>query len=201
MIVGFDVYHSGKGKQAVSVGAMVATTNDTFSQFYSAVSHHSNKDMLSTNMCADFTSKASVLFIGLICTLCFQCFFSIGLFFLKFSECLCAFQKKSGELPDRIIMYRDGIGQGDLLCVHRTEVKQIEESIQGTHHGVKEVGFTFIVVTKKGNVSIMSMERGNYGNPRPGTVVDSVITLPERFGNILIAFLLSFFFIVTLILN
>jgi len=98
------------------------------------------------------------------------------------TECLKAFAtKNNGELPDRIIFYRDGVGQGDLACVHGTELTQLEAIIDGLYENTpkhKKVGFTFIVVTKKGNARIM-LEAGN-GNPPPGTVVDSVITIPER---------------------
>jgi aubergine-like protein len=39
----------------------------------------------------------------------------------------------------------------------------------------------FIVVTKKGNTRIFkSTPGGMYDNPPPGTIVDDVITLPER---------------------
>jgi len=57
LVVGFDVHHSGKGKNAVSVGAMVATTNDTFSSFYSTVSILNEQSPLSTRMCVDFGSE------------------------------------------------------------------------------------------------------------------------------------------------
>jgi hypothetical protein len=57
MIVGFDVYHCGKRKGA-SVGAMVATTHETQGKYYSTVSYHNCKEELSTNLCADITSKS-----------------------------------------------------------------------------------------------------------------------------------------------
>jgi hypothetical protein len=42
--------------------------------------------------------------------------------------------------------------------------------------------FTFIIVTKKINTRVMVADAGTKSmtNPAPGTVVDDVITLPER---------------------
>lgn len=40
--------------------------------------------------------------------------------------------------------------------------------------------FTFIVVTKRINTRIFSLDNGRPVNPGPGTVADDVITLPER---------------------
>ncbi len=46
--------------------------------------------------------------------------------------------------------------------------------------GLEMPKFTFIVVTKKINSRIMLDRGGKYDNPQPGTVVDDVITIPER---------------------
>lgn len=37
-----------------------------------------------------------------------------------------AFQKVNKDLPDRIIMYRDGVGEGQLNFVFETEIRQIK---------------------------------------------------------------------------
>jgi len=40
--------------------------------------------------------------------------------------------------------------------------------------------FTFIVVTKKINTRLFADMRGKLDNPPPGSVVDDVVTIPER---------------------
>jgi len=45
----------------------------------------------------------------------------------------------------------------------------------------------FIIINKKINTRIFSKERNSYENPLPGTVVDDVITLPERYDFYLIS--------------
>ena len=43
------------------------------------------------------------------------------------SECLHAFKKVNEEnLPDRIIMFRDGVGEGQLKYVYDTELDEIK---------------------------------------------------------------------------
>jgi len=56
MIVGFDVHHCGK-RTGASVGAMVASTCDSQSKYFSTISKHSARDDLSENVGADFASK------------------------------------------------------------------------------------------------------------------------------------------------
>lgn len=50
MVVGFDVHHSGKGRNSISIGAMVATTNQSFSQFFTVVSNCKEKKSLAEDM-------------------------------------------------------------------------------------------------------------------------------------------------------
>jgi len=45
--------------------------------------------------------------------------------FIQFTECLHAYKKVNGVLPDRIVMYRDGVGDGQLTFVYNTELAQI----------------------------------------------------------------------------
>jgi len=41
------------------------------------------------------------------------------------SECCQNYLEENGELPDRIIMYRDGVGEGQLREVFDVELKKI----------------------------------------------------------------------------
>jgi aubergine-like protein len=159
MIVGFDVYHCGKRKGA-SVGAMVATTHETQARYYSTVSFHSSKEELSTNLCTDIT------------------------------KCLSAFQKVNKDLPERIIMYRDGVGEGQLTFVYDTELKQILNAMEHVYSaaGRSLPKFSFVVVTKKINTRIFAPQgQGRVQNPEAGTIVDDIITLPERYDFYMIA--------------
>jgi aubergine-like protein len=106
------------------------------------------------------------------------------------TKCLQAYKDENGTLPLRIIMYRDGVGDGQLKQVFETEVQEIQKAIQemyATNNSLPPK-FTFIVVTKKINSRLLSdFGQGKYGNPPPGTVADDVITMPDRYDFFLIA--------------
>jgi len=107
------------------------------------------------------------------------------------SECLHAFKKVNDEsLPDRIIMFRDGVGEGQLKYVYDTELDEIKTSLLTLYrsYGKAPPKFTLIVVTKKINARIFFSHGGQPPrNPPPGTIVDDVITLPERWDFYLIS--------------
>jgi aubergine-like protein len=161
MVIGFDVYHCGKRK-GQSVGAMVATTSKELSKFYSTVSFHESRDELTGKMATDIT------------------------------KCLMAFKTVNGDqLPDRIIMFRDGVGDGQLNYVYNTELAQIKMSLKSVYEskGRSLPKFSLIIVTKKINarIALVDTQRGNICNPQAGTIVDDVITLPERWDFYLVA--------------
>ncbi|XP_035713881.1 piwi-like protein Siwi isoform X2 [Folsomia candida] len=160
MIVGFDVYHCARGRGA-SIGALVATTNANQTKYYSTTSSHNTREELSSNLCADFT------------------------------KCLYAYAQVNNELPSRIIIYRDGVGEGQLNYIFSTEMRQIQDSIKTIYAdgGRPMPKFSFVIVTKRINTRIFALNQpGNrIENPNPGSIVDDVITLPERFDFYLIS--------------
>ncbi|ODM91423.1 Protein aubergine [Orchesella cincta] len=107
-----------------------------------------------------------------------------------FMKCLHGYQKMNNELPERIIMYRDGVGDGQLKYVYETELGTIRRAITELYKSFAqpEPKFSFIVVTKKINTRMFSLEgNGRPVNPGPGTVADDVITYPERYDFYVIA--------------
>lgn len=147
MTIGFDVAKDSATKGRM-YGCLVATMDlKQAANFYSAVSTYSDSETLSTQ------------------------------FGLNVVNALHAFDKQHGTLPSRIVIYRGGVGEGDITYVRDVEVKTIERQVQSAYdqRGMK-LQMAFIVVTKKINTRIFAPR----GNPGPGTVVDDVITLPER---------------------
>ncbi|XP_056138266.1 piwi-like protein 1 isoform X3 [Lampris incognitus] len=88
--------------------------------------------------------------------------------FYKFNQCL----------PSRIIVYRDGVGDGMLNSVVGHEIAQILEAIQilGKDYMPK---LTVVVVKKRGSCRFFTDINGKVSNPPPGTVVDAEVTRPE----------------------
>ncbi|XP_068616765.1 piwi-like protein 1 isoform X2 [Brachionichthys hirsutus] len=84
----------------------------------------------------------------------------------------------NGSLPSRIIVYRDGVGDGQLSSVVNYEVAQIQDSLKfmGQSYMPK---LSVVVVKKRISTRFFDHARGKVSNPPPGTVVDTAVTRPE----------------------
>ncbi|KAK7067642.1 Piwi-like protein 1, partial [Halocaridina rubra] len=78
-----------------------------------------------------------------------------------------------------VIVYRDGVGEGQIEHVKNHEIASIKQCFELTCSQTPK--FAFIIVSKRTNNRLFLEDRGHVGNPLPGTVVDDVITLPERY--------------------
>ena len=118
-------------------------------KFYSAVSAHKNGEEMSNN---------------------------IALHVVKALRC---YQELNQVLPRKILIYRDGVGDGQIEYVHQTEVQMINEKLKQVYGDCnsEQPGMAFIIVSKRINTRIFTA-RGT--NPLPGTIVDNTVTLPER---------------------
>jgi aubergine-like protein len=118
-------------------------------------------------------------------------------------KALRAYKEANNVLPDRIIIYRDGVGDGDIQYVKEVSIFRslyssffvLSNTIVTLFHFQQEIAamksvfqefqispkFTFIVVSKRINTRFFTTSiPGKPGNPHSGTVVDDVVTLPER---------------------
>lgn len=156
MTVGFDVCHSSKNKNK-SYGALVATMDIRLStRYYSSVTEHMKGQELSNQMSLSMTCA------------------------------LKAYREHHGTLPERILFYRDGVGEGQLHQVFNTEVKLLKDQLDKIYKSAgKEEGcrLGFVVVAKRINTRYFVNRR----NPEPGTVVDDIITLPEYYDFYLVS--------------
>lgn len=83
--------------------------------------------------------------------------------------------EKYSSLPRKIIIYRGGVGDGDLSYLENIEVCSLKESLHKMY-GEEPYDLIYMVVTKKINTRIFEGDR----NPQAGTVVDDVIKLAGR---------------------
>lgn len=153
MTIGFDVCHDTKDRNK-SYGAMVATMDLKQScRYFSAVSAHTNGEELSNE------------------------------FSLNVTKALKQYRATHQNLPSRILVYRDGVGEGQTEYVFQHEIKLLRETLEGIYKSAGIAGgykLAFIVVSKRINARFFKGTE----NPPPGTVVDDVVTLPERYNNI-----------------
>ncbi|XP_072490999.1 piwi-like protein 2 isoform X2 [Notamacropus eugenii] len=95
--------------------------------------------------------------------------------------CLVGSLKKYYEvnhcLPEKIVVYRDGVSDGQLKTVTSYEIPQLQKCFEAfENYQPKMVVF---VVQKKISTNLYSAATDNFVTPSPGTVVDHTITSRE----------------------
>lgn len=108
-----------------------------------------------------------------------------GIYFFFLRELLVRFYKSTGGYkPHRIILYRDGVSEGQFLHVLQHELTAIREACIKLEADYKP-GVTFIVVQKRHHTRLFCAEKkeqsGKSGNIPAGTTVDICITHPTEF--------------------
>jgi len=81
------------------------------------------------------------------------------------------YEDVNGKPPERIIIYRDGVGDGQLGIVVESEIPQVLAAIKEYKEGYT-AKLAFIVVKKRIHTKFFA---DNF-NPMPGTVIDSGVT-------------------------
>ncbi|XP_053658864.1 protein argonaute-2-like [Anopheles marshallii] len=97
---------------------------------------------------------------------------------------LLLYQQYNGDLPERIMYYRDGVSDGQFSEILTIELQALHAAISRAKPGYKPA-VTFIVVQKRHHTRFFPHGNcpsdGKNCNVPPGTVVDSEITLPDRY--------------------
>lgn len=113
MIVGFDVTTDTLSKN-LSYGALVATLDSKLSKYFSAVTAHKNPEEASNNV-ADNVLRA----------------------LHKFKS------HNGGNLPARIIVYRDGVGDGQIPYILKHEVTLLQVRPHGNIYNITNFELVF----------------------------------------------------------
>merc|ERR1712133_325049 len=117
MVIGYDTYHDTVHKSK-SVGALVASLNPSLTKYISSANIPG-----SPNSELDNTMKPAVM------------------------KALRKYREVNGCLPEKIIMYRDGVGDGQIPYVKETEVEQIKSCFKAV--GMDDFKFVYIIVSKR----------------------------------------------------
>lgn len=139
-----------------SFGAFVATVDIQKGRFYSTVDPHPNGEELSNRMALN-TMKA-----------------------------LEEYRKVFSKLPDRILFYRDGVGEGQFNQVYKHELQHVLTSLKQLY-GANRIKLAYVIVSKRINTKFFLQCRGDAQNVPAGTVVDDVVTLREHYDFILVS--------------
>ena len=137
-----------------SVAAFISTTNETLTRFHSRVAFQ-------------HTGQELLDAIKLCMTSALRNYFNINQY-----------------LPDRIILYRDGVGDGQLGIVKDHEIPQFLECFETFDNYNPK--FAVVVVKKRINTRVF-LDEGGLTNPPPGTIIDTEVTKPEWYDFFLVA--------------
>ncbi|XP_074601974.1 piwi-like protein 1 [Brevipalpus obovatus] len=144
-------------KKGSSVGAFVCSLNQSATRWYSRVTYHQSREEMSGNFSMHLTNG------------------------------LKEYASLNGQLPDRLIVYRDGVGEGQINYVYDFEMAQIKSALDKLI-GPGKIKWSFIIVTKRINARFfLKVDAKSIENPPPGTVVDTVVTRKERYDFYLIS--------------
>ncbi|XP_052183641.1 protein argonaute 1 [Diospyros lotus] len=101
-------------------------------------------------------------------------------------ELLISFRRATGQKPQRIIFYRDGVSEGQFYQVLLHELDAIREACNSLEPNYQPP-VTFVVVQKRHHTRLFANNHADRnavdrsGNILPGTVVDSKICHPTEF--------------------
>ncbi|KAG4079836.1 hypothetical protein HA402_014967 [Bradysia odoriphaga] len=132
-------------KKDNSVGAFIASLNGTYTEWYSRAVIQSQKEELINGLAQALISA------------------------------LHAYKQRNDALPDKIIIYRDGVGDGQLKMVSEYELPQLVKACMLQNADYKPQ-FTFIVVQKRINTRLFLAKGKGFDNPAPGCIIDHSIT-------------------------
>lgn len=155
MVAGYDTYHDSSQKGR-SAGAFVASCNPTFARWFSRVNLHTAREELSGALAQNIVLA------------------------LKFW-----YNKNNNELPSNLIIYRDGVGEGNIRYVFEYEgifhplasvsiticfiliiyflVKQVKQALAAVPGG-NNLKLTFIIVSKRVNARLFAMGSRGHEN-------------------------------------
>ncbi|XP_023340346.1 protein argonaute-3 isoform X2 [Eurytemora carolleeae] len=155
MCIGIDVYHDPSRQRPSVVGA-VGSMNCTMSKWYSD--------------CRLQETKGQELIDVL--TIC------LGKLVQKYRELNKCF-------PDQIVLFRDGVGDGQIDTVALHEAVQIERFFTTMKFNPE---FIFIIVQKRINERFFDLNgSGKYQNPPPGSVIDHTIMRVQYYDFLLVS--------------
>ncbi|XP_030079059.1 protein argonaute-3 isoform X2 [Drosophila hydei] len=134
-----------------SVAAFVASLNSSYTQWFSKAAIQSEKEEIVNGLTSSFEAAL---------------------------EC---YKIRNGYLPDNVIIYRDGVGDGQLNLCAMYEIPQFER-VCG-----KNMKITYLVIQKRNNTKFFLNNDNIYENPLPGTVVDKYITRSHMYDFFLVS--------------
>lgn len=166
MIVGLDVTHSGPGSpfKQPSMAAIVASTGKDLGQWpgdllAQPVPESENKAKSGNKANENLSKNIRKLLLGR----------------------LELWKKINGSYPDKIIIFRDGVSEGQYPEVLCAEIPAVLDTLKVVYKHQQSPNISFILVTKRHHVRFYPtkpLDTDKKSNPKNGTIVDRVVTRP-----------------------
>ena len=106
-------------------------------------------------------------------------------------ECLSLWRSRNqGALPDKIIVYRDGVSDGQYIKCLLQELPQVQRACEKIYLKKLKSKISFIVATKRIHVGIHPKDPKNgdkNGSPKAGTIVDTDIISDNKWDFFLVS--------------
>ena len=149
MTVGFDVSLHASDKSR-SIGALVVTMDLRKSgAFYSVTSSYKDGNEMNCHLA------------------------------IHMKKALEVYKETCGAYPEKILFYRDGVGDGQVQYMMKQEVDPLLEQLKKIYNE-DTPKLAYIIVNKHTNTRLFKKSGSTVVNPKPGTVVDQEITQPDR---------------------
>ncbi|KAJ9591964.1 hypothetical protein L9F63_001476, partial [Diploptera punctata] len=132
-------------KRSNSVAAFIASTNPSLTRWYSKVCIQGPGQELVDGLKTCFISALNVYY------------------------------EENHSFPEKIVIYRDGVGDGQLRISAEYEVPQFESCFQHVSSNYHPK-LTVVICQKRINTRIFAQVKDGLDNPQPGTIVDHTIT-------------------------
>ncbi|XP_053697192.1 protein argonaute-3 [Sabethes cyaneus] len=143
-------------QKSSSVSAFVASLNGDYTRWYSRACIQNKKEEFMNGLCASLEKS------------------------------LKAYQKLNCVLPDKVIIFRDGVGDGQLRMCSEYEIPQLQEACKLLAPDYCPQ-IAFVVVQKRINTRMFRIDgQTNLDNPNPGTVLDHTVTRRHHFDYFLV---------------
>ena len=151
MVVGIDVYHDASRLEG-SVAAICSSTNHSFSLWHSQSLSPQGKGQ-------ELIDTLKIAFI----------------------ECLRAYRARNNVWPRSVVVFRDGIGNAQINVSAQTEITSLKSALKAVVEPNETVPrYAFVIVQKRINTRFWTVPSSSLSstmsNPKPGTVVDTVVT-------------------------
>ncbi|KAL8715518.1 MAG: hypothetical protein Q9220_000854 [cf. Caloplaca sp. 1 TL-2023] len=164
MLMGMDVTHPSPGsvEDAPSIAGVVASIDGRYGQWPASLRAQKSKQEIIDNLDE------------------------------MFGERLDLWRKHNqGHLPERIIIYRDGVSEGQYRTLLQEELPQMRKACQVRYTGGKQPKISIIVCGKRHHTRLYATNpkdaNERTGNPQNGTIVDRGITMEHGWDFFLIA--------------